>query len=275
MRRAALHTGHGDLARTAGADARAAGVVSSHRPALVHGRDRHADAGAGARLGGDPRRPAHPDRRADRIRQDAGGVPHRPRRPAAGGPGRSAAGRGARRLRLAAEGAEQRHPQEPRRAARRHRAAGGRDGPRRPAHHRGGPHRRHVPGPARGDAPQAAARPRDDSGVALPDADRRAQPRSAAARAHGDRRRDPRGDRDAARRAPGPDARAARPRQRASGAADRPLGHATAGRGRRALPGRIGERRRRRVRRLRRRRRRPSPRHRPRPGAAADRRSRR
>ena len=35
--------------------------------------------------------------------------------------------------------------------------------------------------------------------------------------------------------------------QRASGAADRPLGHATAGRGRRALPGRIGERRRRRA----------------------------
>ena len=77
------------------------------------------------------------------------------------------------RLRVAAQGAEQRHPQEPRRAARRHRAAGGgrwastaRASPPRSA-----PATR--PGRARGDAPQAAAHPRDHARVALPAADRR------------------------------------------------------------------------------------------------------
>ena len=64
--------------------------------------------------------PAHAHRRADRIGQDARGVPHRDRRAARGRPHGAAARRGARRLRLAAEGAQRRHPQEPRRAARRH-----------------------------------------------------------------------------------------------------------------------------------------------------------
>ena len=89
---------------------------------------------------------------------------------------------------------------EPRAAIERLAAEMGLDGPRITAAVRTGDTSQAA---ARGDDPHAAARPGDDSGVALPDADRRAQPRAAAARADGDRRRDPRGDRHAARRAPG------------------------------------------------------------------------
>ncbi len=121
----------------------------------------------------------------------------------------AAAGRGARRLRLAAEGAERRHPQEPRRAAPRHPQAGRGGRPGGAAHHGRGAHRRHDAAGARGDAADAAAHPRDDAGVALSAADGGAQPRHAAHGAHGDRRRDPRGDRHAPRRASGADARAA------------------------------------------------------------------
>ena len=74
---------------------------------------------------------------------------------------------------------------------------------------RPGAHRRHLADRARGDAPAAAAHPRDHAGVALPAAHQRVRPRDAVDRAHGDRRRDPRGRADQARRAPGADARAA------------------------------------------------------------------
>ena len=121
----------------------------------------------------------------------------------------AAARRSPRRLRLAAQGAERRHPQEPRRAAARIRAGAEAAGLRAAAHHGGRAHRRHDGGRAGGDAAHAAAHPGHDARVALPAADGRAQPRDAAHGAHGDRRRDPRGHRHAARRAPGAVARAA------------------------------------------------------------------
>jgi hypothetical protein len=48
--------------------------------ALVRAALRSADAGAGAGLAGDPRRPQRARRRAHRLGQDAGGLPRRPRR---------------------------------------------------------------------------------------------------------------------------------------------------------------------------------------------------
>ena len=123
---------------------------------------------------------------------------------------RAAPRRNARRLRLAAQGAQQRHPQEPGRAARGHPRCAARWGWRRrrsPSAVRTGD----TPASARaGDAADAAAHPGHDAGVAVPAADLRAEPRAPAPRAHGHRRRDPRGDRHAARRAPGALARTAR-----------------------------------------------------------------
>ena len=122
----------------------------------------------------------------------------------------AAARRSARRLRVAAQGAERRHPQEPRGAAARHPPA------RRASW--GSRRRGSRPRCAPATRPQAerAAMLRTPPhilvttpGVAVPAAHRRAQPRDAADRAHGDRRRDPRGDRHAARRAPRAVARAA------------------------------------------------------------------
>ena len=235
-----------------------------------------ADAGAARGLGGDPRRPAHADCRADRVGQDAGGVPHRARRPAAGGPRAAAAGRGARRLRLAAQGAEQRHPQEPRRAARR--ASGG--WPRRWA----STAPRITAAVRTGDTPQAerAAMLRKPPHILVTTPESlyllltAGEPRACCGTVRTvivDEIHAVIGTRRGAHLALSLERLAAR--QRASAAADRPLGHAAADRGGRALPGWIGERRRRRARRLRRRRRRPSPRDRPGARAAADRRSRR
>ena len=90
----------------------------------------------------------------------------------------------------------------------------------------------------RGDAANAAAHPGDDAGVAVSAADGRAQPRDAAHRAHGHRRRNPRGDRHAARRAPGAVARASAAGRRAAAAADRSVGDAEADRRSRAVSGR-------------------------------------
>ena len=101
----------------------------------------------------------------------------------AGGLARAAARRGPRRLRLAAQGAERRHPQEPRGAAARHpRGCAEALGSSAPRDHRRGAHRRHAAGRARGDAADAAAHPGHDARVAVPAADRGAQPRDAADR---------------------------------------------------------------------------------------------
>ena len=154
---------------------------------------------------------AHPDRRADRVGQDAGGVSDRARRSAA---------RRRRRGRLpdetrvvyisplkALSSDIHKNLIEPRA---RHSTAGGRDGARGAGDHLGGANRRHHAGRARGHGADAAAHPGHDAGIVLPAADLGAEPRAPAPRAHGDRRRDPRGDRHQARRAPGAVARAAR-----------------------------------------------------------------
>ena len=73
-----------------------------------------------AGLGRDPRRPPHADRGADRLGQDARRVPDRARRTVSRRLDAPAAGRDARDLRVAAQGAQHRHPQEPGRAARGH-----------------------------------------------------------------------------------------------------------------------------------------------------------
>ena len=81
---------------------------------------------------------------------------------------------------------------------------------------RAGAHRRHLADRARGDAPHAAAHPRDDARVALSTADERLGPRDAHDGAHRHRRRNPRRGADQARRAPGAHARAARRQRRAA-----------------------------------------------------------
>ena len=171
------------------------------------------------------------------------------------------------RLRLAAEGAQRRHPQEPGGAAARHRTAGRRRRDRRAAHHGGRAHGRHAGVGTRRDAAHAAAHPGHDARIAVPAADRRAQPRDAADRADGHRRRNPRRHRHAPRRASRAVARAPQPGRRRPAAADRPVGDAEADRGGRALSGRPATRR------VRDRRRRPSPRDGPRRSRCPARRS--
>ena len=70
-------------------------------------------------MAGDPGGPAYADRGADRIGQDARRLSRGDRCPGAAGTRRPAAGRDPGRLRLAAEGALERHPAQPRSAARR------------------------------------------------------------------------------------------------------------------------------------------------------------
>ena len=83
----------------------------------------------------------------------------------------AAAGDAARRdadsLRLAAQGAVERHREEPARAARRHRPRVRRAHARRCADPRGRAHGRHAAERARAHAPPAAAHPRHDAGVAV------------------------------------------------------------------------------------------------------------
>ena len=112
-----------------------------------------ADAGAGARLARDRARRPHPDPGADRLGQDARGVPVRDR-PAEGHPRRGPPPP----LRLPAQGAELRRRAEPARTAGRARQLAGRRGP----------HRRHAAEGARGDAAQAPGHPDHDARVALP-----------------------------------------------------------------------------------------------------------
>ena len=115
--------------------------------------------------------------RADRRRQDAGGVPAEPdrarRRPAAGP---------AHALRLAAEGAGRRHPAQPRRAGRRN----GAGDPRR------GSHRRHRRGAAGAPADRSAAHPADHAGIAGADAVLRGGAADLRRGSPRDPRRDPR-----------------------------------------------------------------------------------
>ena len=109
-----------DLRRPRAKYDHAARFLPSRRRRLVSAHVRGADTGAGRGLAGDPLGSEHADRGADRLGQDAGRVPGRDRR--SGPPRRraGAAGRDRRRLRLAAEGAVERHAHQSRSADRRH-----------------------------------------------------------------------------------------------------------------------------------------------------------
>ena len=138
---------------------------------MVRGALRRAHRTAGARLAGDPLGRRHPRLRTYRIGQDAGGVSgvHRPAR-AQGDRGRARRShRG--RLRLAAQGPRQRHPQEPRDAARRNSRARAIAGRRDARGARRRPDRRHAGGRASQAAPAPAAHPGHDTRVALHPAD--------------------------------------------------------------------------------------------------------
>ena len=180
--------------------------------------------GAGAGLAGDPGWPPYADRRPDRIGQDPRRVPGGDRRVGPPGAGRRARRRDAGGLRLATEGAVQRHPAQPGGAARRHPrgAARARTARRRDPHL--GAHRRHATGRAAAHASPPAAHRRHHPGVALHPARLRFRPRDAGDHAHGHRRRDPRHGAEQARRASGPVARTSGCAVRRQAAAHRPVG---------------------------------------------------
>ena len=162
-------------------------------------------------LAGDRGRAAGADRRPDRFRQDARRVSRRDRRARQAGARGPPRRRDADRLRLAAEGALERHPAQSR--SRRSPASA-------PSCARMGlpeveirslrAHRRHAAARARRDAPPPAAHHRHHPGIALHPARLAIRPRDAGDDAHRDRRRDPRGGGEQARRASRAVARAAR-----------------------------------------------------------------
>ena len=186
------------------------------------------------RLARDRGRRARPHPGADRLGEDARGVPLGDR-PLDGDAGT----RPPPALRLAAQGTQLRRRAEPARPARRPPvgAAGCR------------PHGGHAAEGARGDASRAAGHPDHDARVALPAA-HLARTRAAAQRRHADPRRGARGRRDEARRPSRALGRAARGARGAAAAADRALGDAAPARGDRAVRlGRPADRARRRGRR--------------------------
>ena len=205
-------------------------------PASLPGR---ADRPAGARLARDRGRRRHADRGADRLGQDAGGVPRRHRPPVPrrrGRPRRRVGDRGG--LRVAAQGAGRRHPGESP-------APTGGDpggGPGARAGGPGPPRRRpdggQLPGRSRGDAPATAAPPDHHARVPVPPRHRRPEPRAPPGGAHRDRGRDPRGGAGQARVAPGLDAGAPGRAREAAAPAHRAVGHPAADRDDRPPPGR-------------------------------------
>ena len=158
-------------------------------PPALSGR---AHRGAGSRLGGDRLGRRHPDRGADRIGQDAGGLP-RGDRPVL--PGRRVGRRSPgdrRRVRLSAAGAHRRREREPPQAP-------GRDRRGRPRARTGtaerpgrGPQRRHPALRALRNGAQSPRDRRHDARVLLPPAHLDAGPGDAPDGEDGDRRRDPR-----------------------------------------------------------------------------------
>ena len=182
--------------------------------------------------------PPHADCRADRLGQDARGVPCGDRRTGAPGARRTSDRRDPGGLRLAAEGAVERHSPQSGGAARR---ASGRTPPER-----GCPMSRSAPGcgpatrrrRARAHAPAAAAYPGDDAGIALRPARLGIGPQDAGDRPLGDRRRNPCDRAEQARRPSRALARAPRRPLRRPVAAHRPFGHAKPGQRRCAFSGR-------------------------------------
>ncbi len=206
---------------------------------LVRAHVRRAHGGAGGGVAGDRPRPARAGGRADRFGQDPHRLPQRDRRAGAPRRGRGRAARPHRGgLRLAAEGAVQRHPPQPGDAAGRHPRRTGGAGPGRRRDPRRGAHRRHPAARARAGAPAAAAHPGDHARIAVRAAGLGIRARVAAPRAHADRRRDPCGGRQQARQPPGAVAGASAAAGGAAHRPHRPVGHAAADRGGGALPGR-------------------------------------
>ncbi len=133
--------------------------------------------------------------------------------------------RRAGRLRLAAQGAQQRHPSQPRGAAGRHKARTRAQRVSRRRHSHAGSDRRHRGQRARPHAPQPAAHPRHDARVALRAARLRVRTPDAGDDEDRDSRRDPRGRAEQARRASRAFARTPVGPLRRPSAAHRPLGH--------------------------------------------------
>ena len=172
-------------------------------------RFHEADRTANPQLAADPRRRGRARLGADRLRQDPRRVPILSRRFGLQG-GRWDASRGdAGRLRLPAQGADQRRPQELGASA--GRAAGPRGRTRvgafRNSH--GGTHRRYAGERAAEDAAQAAARARHDAGIALHSPNGRQVARTVPQRFDHRRRRNSRDGQQQARVASCPNAGAA------------------------------------------------------------------
>ena len=216
-------------------------------------------------MGGGGGGPSHPDCRAHRLRQDAGRIPHRHRRPGARQPPGSAPRRDPGALRLAAQGARERRAQEPGGTPRRHRPRAGRGRRAGVGDPGDGAHRRHPERGAQRHAPAAPAHPGDHAGVALHPAHERGRTRHAGERRHRDRRRDPRRRRQQAGRAPRALARAPGRARRAPRHPHRTVRDPAPHRDHRPLPHRLRGRQ---AGHLHHRRHRPHQRTRPRAGAA-------
>ena len=163
--------------------------LSPRRSALVRARLRHADRRPGGRVAADQRAAACADRRPTGSGKTLAAflavIDALLREGLAAG---SLRGRDLRRLRLPAEGALERHPQEPRGAACGHPRRTRRAWASRARHPHLRAHRRHSSARARGDAPAPAAHRGDDARVALHPHGLGFRARDARQHPHGDRR---------------------------------------------------------------------------------------
>ena len=212
------------------------------RPRLVRDILRCAHPRPAGRLESDRRRRPRIDPRAHGLGKDTGRLPLGDRPTLRGAAARRSQGEDTGPVRVAAPGARRGHREEPSRAAGRHPACG------RPARHAArtrtdGRHqdRRHALARPAADDPAPTGHPDHHAGVAVPDA-HLLRTRDAQKRANGDRRRDPCDGGVQARSPPGALARASGGALRRPAAADRALRHATASRGDRTVPRRIGRR---------------------------------
>ena len=184
---------------------------------------RRADRCPGGSLARNQGRPPHADRGADRLRQDARRLPCGDRRSDPARSRRTSDRRDPGGLRLAAQGAVERHSSQPRGAAGRHPGKASADRPARRRDPHLGAHGRYARRRTRADAPPPAAHPGDDAGIALRPAWLRVRAQDAGDHALGDRRRNPRGRAEQARRASRPVARTPWRALRRPVAAHRPL----------------------------------------------------
>ncbi|MDT4799579.1 hypothetical protein FQZ97_322410 [compost metagenome] len=169
------------------------GGLPSRRRRLVPRHLRRTHRGPGPRLAGDSRRTQHPGGGADRLGQDAHGLPLCHRRAGARGPG---AGRAAGPLHgglcVAAQGTVQRHPHQPGGAPGGHPRRAGAPGPGGCGHPHRRAHRRYAAGRARRHAQAPAAHPGHHARIPLYPPRLRLRPRHAGRLPQPDRRRDPR-----------------------------------------------------------------------------------